>query len=231
MGFIKRRFANPTHLRLPPSPWWITAIMVLLFGKFLFPGNVSVIIDWVERVLIIFGLISIGERIVWQAPLRRVPLTGRQWAVVVLLSVLVFVVFEFIFVVVWPYLPHWPNFGYGIITVDVIFWLDMTLGLVLVAVSEEWVFRQLAHRRGALLGHSPARIVFESSAAFALIHLPKGVSAVAITFLFGLIAMMLYRRTGSFFLLVLIHYFVNLASFSGATTWFVERVVGFDLPY
>ncbi len=205
--------------------------MVLLFGKFLFPGNVSVIIDWVERVLIIFGLLSIGERFVWQAPLRRVPLTGPQWGVVTLLSILVFVVFEFVFVVVWPYLPHWPNFGYGVITVDVIFWLDMTLGLVLVAVSEEWVFRQLAYRRGTLLGHPPMRIVFESSGAFALAHMPSGIFAVAAAFFFGLIAMLLYRRTGSFFLLVLIHYFVNLSSFSGATAWVAERVLGIDLPY
>lgn len=205
--------------------------MVLLFGKFLFPGNVSVVIDWIERVLIIVGLLSIGERIVWHVPIRRVPFTRSSWVWIGLFSLLLFFVFEFVFVVLWPYLPHWPNLGYRTITLESIFWLDMTLGLVLVAISEEWVFRQLAHRRGALLGHSPARIDFESSAAFALIHLPGGFTSVGVTFIFGLIAMNLYRRTGAFFLLVLIHYFVNLASFSGATAWFVERVVGFDLPY
>ncbi len=100
--------------------------------------------------------------------------------------------------------------------------LDLTFGLMMVALCEELVFRgyllALLHR----FTHSPVIIVGLSAAAFGLIHWSGGMHRVASTALVGAIFMMLYIRCRSLHPLILAHFLVNFLDFSGLfpASWF-----------
>jgi len=93
--------------------------------------------------------------------------------------------------------------------------VDLTFGLLLVAASEELVFRKLwadwwAGRRGRTDG----MLYLGSTLAFACLHLPQGLADTAIAGLWGLLLMAVYRKSGSLPLVVMIHYLVDLWYFA-----------------
>lgn len=92
--------------------------------------------------------------------------------------------------------------------------VDLTFGLVLVAVSEEVVFRRLwagwwDARRGGTAG-----LYIGSSLVFGLLHLPQGLADTAIAIVWGVLLMYLYRRSHSLALVILVHFLVDLWYFS-----------------
>ncbi|MCW5648277.1 MAG: CPBP family intramembrane metalloprotease [Ramlibacter sp.] len=94
-------------------------------------------------------------------------------------------------------------------------WCDLTVGLLLVAVLEETLFRGLAH---TVLSRYTARaslIVLASAAAFGLIHWSLGLHAVLITGLIGAVFMGVYLRCRSVVPLILAHFAVNFIDFAG----------------
>ncbi len=104
-------------------------------------------------------------------------------------------------------------FQYPKIDSGVLYWTDITFGLVLTAVSEELVFRGafarlLVPALPGALGMTVASAVF-----FALIHWSHGTTAVAVAFVAGVVLMALYRRTGSLLPAMAAHYLVNLWDF------------------
>jgi membrane protease YdiL (CAAX protease family) len=93
--------------------------------------------------------------------------------------------------------------------------LDLHLGLGLVALVEEMIFRGLYF---TLLSRYLARtawVLVVSSAAFGLIHWSLGLSAVLHTTLIGAVFMSCMWRTGSVWPTVLAHFLVNYIAFSG----------------
>ena len=94
-------------------------------------------------------------------------------------------------------------------------WIDLTLGLALVALCEELVFRGYLHALFRQLSLPPGAIIALSSAAFGLAHWCLGLHAVLITGFIGAIFMIAYMRTGSLYAIILAHFFVNFIDFSG----------------
>lgn len=90
--------------------------------------------------------------------------------------------------------------------------LDLTFGLALVAVSEELVFRaawaEAWHTRG------PLGLYLGSTLAFACLHLPQGLADTAIAALWGLLLMLLYRRSASLPLVIGVHYLADVWYFA-----------------
>jgi membrane protease YdiL (CAAX protease family) len=95
-----------------------------------------------------------------------------------------------------------------------LYWWDLTAGLVLVAISEELVFRKLLWRTLTSRGWSRIWVVLASSAVFALAHWSYGIGAAVGAFLVGVLLMLLYRSTGILTPCVLVHYLTNLFLFT-----------------
>ena len=93
--------------------------------------------------------------------------------------------------------------------------IDLSLGLLLVGVLEEIVFRAYAYTVIRRYTASPAAIVAISAIAFGLIHWSLGLHTVLITAAIGAVFMVAYLRTRSAPALMLAHFAVNYIDFAG----------------
>jgi len=109
---------------------------------------------------------------------------------------------------------------------DLLFAIDMTIGLVLVAVSEELVFRKLARDAIRRISRFGIVAVVISALAFASIHISNGPGDTLQAFVIGIIFMSWYVRNGRLVPLIVAHYFFNLLIFTGQIDYMVERLVG-----
>ena len=94
-----------------------------------------------------------------------------------------------------------------------LFVMDCLLGLALVGLVEEMVFRGLAWP--ALLEATRSRACAYALGAglFGLIHWSQGLHAIVNTALIGLLFLFIRERTGSIWALVPAHFLINLISF------------------
>lgn len=93
--------------------------------------------------------------------------------------------------------------------------IDLSLGLLLVGVLEELVFRAYAYTVIRRYTTNPAAIVAISAIAFGLIHWSLGLHAVLITAAIGAVFMVVYLQTRSAPALILAHFAVNFIDFAG----------------
>ena len=93
--------------------------------------------------------------------------------------------------------------------------VDLSLGLALVAYSEELVFRRISVGLFERMGFSTLMVMIVASAIFALMHWGGGAGRIATTFVMGLAFCAIYRRwrSRSLWMVVLVHYFVDLQAF------------------
>lgn len=94
-------------------------------------------------------------------------------------------------------------------------WVDLTLGLLAVAVFEELVFRGFMHTFISSHTDNSFAIVVISATAFGLIHWSLGLHAVLITSAIGAVFMIAYLRTRSLPAIMLAHFAVNFIDFAG----------------
>lgn len=94
-------------------------------------------------------------------------------------------------------------------------WVDLTIGLLLVGICEELVFRGYLHTFISRYTENVYVIVIVSSAAFGLIHWSLGLHAVLITATVGAILMIAYLMTRSLPAIMLAHFAINFIDFSG----------------
>ena len=92
---------------------------------------------------------------------------------------------------------------------------DLGVGLLLVGVLEEMVFRAYACTVISRYTANPAAIVAISAVAFGLIHWSLGFLTVLITAIIGALFMVIYLRTRSAPALMLAHFAVNFIDFAG----------------
>ena len=92
---------------------------------------------------------------------------------------------------------------------------DLGVGLLLVGVMEEMVFRAYAHTVISRYTANPVAIVAISAVAFGLIHWSLGLLTVLITAIIGALFMAIYLRTRSAPALMLAHFAVNFIDFAG----------------
>lgn len=92
--------------------------------------------------------------------------------------------------------------------------VDLTFGLVLVAVSEELVFRRLWADWWDARGGGRAGLYVGSALVFGLLHLPQGLADTAVAVVWGALLMYLYQRSRSLALVILVHFIVDLWYFT-----------------
>lgn len=113
-------------------------------------------------------------------------------------------------------LPGFPALG-GMPEITSPFWngLDLSLGLLLVGICEELVFR--GYLRTLLLRFTTKGwlIVLMSSVAFGLIHWSLGLTAILTTSLIGAVFMITYLITESLPAIMLAHFAINVIDFAG----------------
>jgi membrane protease YdiL (CAAX protease family) len=88
-------------------------------------------------------------------------------------------------------------------------WIDLTLGLLLVSVVEETVFRGYLLAFLSRYTRSAAIIIGISAVAFGLIHWSGGLHKIVVTSAIGVIFMALYVRTRCLPALILAHFVIN----------------------
>jgi len=113
-------------------------------------------------------------------------------------------------------LPGYPPLG-GMpeITSPLWNWIDLTIGLFMVGVCEELVFRGFLLTFLRRYTDSSPTIVMISSIAFGLIHWSLGLHVVLITSIIGAVFMMVYLKTRSLPAIMLAHFAIDFIDFSG----------------
>ena len=123
-------------------------------------------------------------------------------------------------------LPGYPPLGcMPAIKSPVWDWIDLTLGLLLVGIFEELVFRGYMHTFISRFTKSSFAIVAISSVAFGLIHWSLGLHVVLITSIIGAVFMVVYMRTRSLPPVMLAHFAINFIDFAGVVPKSIFKLV------
>ena len=94
------------------------------------------------------------------------------------------------------------------ITNNYLFVFDLTVGIALVALSEELLFRGLIYNR------LPRYKILISSILFGLIHWGSGFDSVLIATIIGVLFALSYKKTGSLYPAITAHFLVDFILFS-----------------
>lgn len=108
-----------------------------------------------------------------------------------------------------------PLGGMPAITSPLWDWIDLTVGLFMVGVCEELVFRGFMLSFLRQYTERSWFIILISAAAFGLIHWSLGLHVVLVTALIGGIFMGIYIKTRSLPPLMLAHFAINFIDFAG----------------
>ena len=87
---------------------------------------------------------------------------------------------------------------------------DLSIGLLLVGLSEEAVYRVLFVKEAEERGWGNVQLYVYSIFWFAILHLPQGLTNVVIAAVFGYFLMWFYLRTRSFLFVSVAHLLVNM---------------------
>jgi len=104
-------------------------------------------------------------------------------------------------------------FRYPPLTPGLLYWMDITFGLALTAVSEEFVFRGVFAVVAARYLPGTVALIVVSAVVFALIHWSHGLTSMVVAGIAGVALMALYLRTGSVLPGIAAHYAINFADF------------------
>jgi len=91
---------------------------------------------------------------------------------------------------------------------------DLSIGLLLVGLSEEAVYRVLFVKTADERGWDNVQLYVYSIFWFAILHLPQGLTNVVIAAVFGYFLMWFYLKTHSFLFVSVAHLLINMWFFS-----------------
>lgn len=112
-----------------------------------------------------------------------------------------------------PTSVFWPPVGYRHVESEWLKYFDLTVGLALVALSEEVVYRKLMFEVLSTWTSSAFATVALSSLAFGALHLPQGLESFILSTVFGALVMSLFLWRRSLFPIVLAHYLFDFVIF------------------
>jgi len=113
-------------------------------------------------------------------------------------------------------LPGYPQLGGMPNILDPVWnWVDLTIGLLMVGICEELVFRGFLNTLISRYTKNSVAIVLFSSIAFGLIHWGLGLHAVIITSAIGAVFMIAYLKTRSVLAIIMAHFMINFIDFAG----------------
>ncbi len=185
------------------------------FGLIAFNGsNAAYLIDYTTRLLVL------GLCLIWPSSRAIVreyhPVQFRYDLTVLALVALPIVGFLFQKLITKPIdklMEFTILFKFHRIQEPVLYWFDLSFGLLLVAISEEIVFRKIAYSWLKNSGKSPTQIVLISSCLFAIVHWSNGLGNVISAFFIGLFYMVFYLKLKRLWPLILAHWFSNFIAF------------------
>jgi membrane protease YdiL (CAAX protease family) len=113
-------------------------------------------------------------------------------------------------------LPGYPQLGGMPEILDPVWnWIDLTFGLLMVGMCEEFVFRGFLCTFISRCTKNSFAIIILSSVAFGLIHWSLGLHEVIVTSTIGAVFMISYLRTRSVWALFMAHFMINFIDFAG----------------
>ncbi|MDA9548305.1 membrane protein [Bradyrhizobium sp. CCBAU 45321] len=92
---------------------------------------------------------------------------------------------------------------------------DLVVGLALVAASEEIIFRRLLRNASQPYVGDGVVAILITSLAFGAYHWWAGIGNILLSATIGILFMVMYRRSGALWPVMLVHYLVDLIAFSG----------------
>lgn len=188
-----------------------TAIFYAGWVKFLFAVEVVYYLDYAFRLAI---LLLVFRALAWREVLAP-PSHGLKTVLFLLAGLYLAVVIQQAEHAARFFLEDLSVAGFPVLPAGPFRTFDLIVGLALVAVSEEVVFRYLYHDYWKTRALPVWWLYVVPSIAFGLLHLPRGVILAVSTAVFGALMMFLYRRTGSLWPPIVIHYVINFLIFSG----------------
>ena len=111
-------------------------------------------------------------------------------------------------------IPGTELFVYPDLDLGAVYWLDITFGLALVALSEELAFRTVARRVICHFTDNQVWLVIVSSVVFGVIHWSNGVPNIIDSAVVGAFLMVFYLRSGSILGPMAAHYLIDLWYFA-----------------
>ncbi len=181
------------------------------FGFIALSGTYAVyILDYTCRLLVIYGYLF------WSATRKKLPpkiLQPIRPELAVLAIVGLPIAGLLISRVIGLPQDSWASwsvwFRYPHISDPALYWMDLTFGLILVAISEELVFRKLAFEWLSTKGRKGSFIPLISSAFFAVAHWSTGLGSMVSVFLTGMLYMAVYMKLRRIWPLVCAHWIHN----------------------
>ena len=191
------------------------ALFVIGWLKFLLPTLGIYIADYSVRVVICSIILIVAGSAPFHGEIRN-PLKA---GIAILLAVWITLQIENLIYALTPAMPLLIAWPFPPIDDPVLRWGDAVFGVALVAVSEELVFRFLPNRIGRDRGWQVWKIYLMSALTFAVIHAPQGIVRVLDAAVFSLLAMALFRRFGSLWVSIAVHFLVDFVLFSDVACW------------
>ena len=204
---------------IAPSGWLAIAVATVPFylKRALLLGQHDYIIwltaDYSARIISLIG-VAMARRSGLFPPAR--PSAGILTSVFAFIALLAaeFCLYAFVYPVLRAHFNYFELWRFPSIPNPLIRNFDLTFGLLLVAVSEESVFRGLLFALFERWRLKPLAVIVFSSAAFALIHLTSGTASTLNAFLYGLLYGAAYWRTRRLAVCIASHYLLDLYIFA-----------------
>ena len=228
-GKLKRTGRTDIDRKVKPAAWvWLSiAIAMSVFispGVHIWIGRADGVLpylsDYVNRAVLLGILLGVPQ--LRQA--YRTPSAVQQSRDLVLwisragaLSFFMVVVERFDHgLIEVPLTREFPNlvfFSYPRYGSDALRHFDLTIGLLLVALSEELLWRRTLMEMLLKVGWPKLAVIALSSVTFGCLHWPGGVGQIAYAALLGLFLAIFYAHYRSLWLVVTIHYLIDLEVF------------------
>ena len=204
---------------IAPSGWLAIAVATVPFylKRALLLGQHDYIIwltaDYSARIISLIG-VAMARRSGLFTPAR--PSAGIFTSILIFIGLLAaeFYLHAFVYPVLRAHFNYFELWRFPSIPNPLVRNFDLTFGLLLVAVSEESVFRGLLFALFERWRLKPLAIIVLSSAAFALIHLTSGTASTLNAFLYGLLYGAAYWRTRRLAVCIASHYLLDLYIFA-----------------
>ena len=111
------------------------------------------------------------------------------------------------------FFPNKPFYNFPDYPNQILRWLDLTLGLFLVALSEEFIFRSLWNSLSSKYGLNKLFSVVSGAVLFSLIHWSTGGKVLIQSFLWGAFHLVFFFKTRDLRTCILSHYISNFILF------------------
>ena len=187
------------------------------FAFILLNGTYGVYLaDYSTRILVLFlcFLIPLSRKII-TAESTYIWRPDLALSFVILLPILGRLIHHLLEIPVIKITDNTGLFQFIIISDPFLYWLDLTFGLLLVAISEELVFRKFMLKFLEFLKLSYWKILFFSAMIFSLMHWSNGPGRILYCFVGGLIYMAAYYKIKRVWPLVLAHWIEDFIAFGG----------------